>query len=385
MNAAAALIERFGNGEASVTSRAPGRVNLIGEHTDYNDGFVLPTILGCYVEVALRRRADRIVRMFAADFDETVVHKLAETPDPSWPGWTPFLVGLTEDLRARGHVDGGFDLAVCGTVPPGSGLSSSAALETAAAMALERSFGFHLDPIDMVRLCRDVEHRWAGVRCGIMDQMACRLGQPGQALLIDCDEQTYRRVPLNLEKHALILVDSGLRRRLSVSAYNERRRECETGVALLKRYRPATRSLRDVESEFLAAHTSDLPQEVENRCRHVIEENARVLAAELALRGDDMVAFGKLMTASHISLRDLFDASHPAIDRLVEEALRVPGVLGSRLTGAGWGGCTVTLCANAAVAPFRQRMEKTFEELGIPGVVMSIDNVAAAGIVEEGT
>ncbi len=377
------LNDRFGPTDAPiVTARAPARVNLIGEHTDYNQGYVLPTILGCHVEVAIRRTTKDQVRLLALDLDEMLTYGPGDEPTEDWPDWAPYLVGMVEEMRARDLVDGGLDLAVTGTVPRASGLSSSAALETAAALALERAFGMRLDPLTMVHLCRDVEHHWAGVRCGIMDQMASRLGQPGHALLIDCRDGRYRQVPLNLGDHELVITDSGVRRELGDSVYNERRAECEQGVAQLHQHDDAIDSLRAVSPDFLDDHIAELPPHLAGRCRHVVDENARVLAAEVALSVGDLRAFGNLMNLSHDSLRDHYDASHPTIDRLVETARAVPGVLGSRLTGAGWGGCTVTLCERDSVSILRERHEKEMAEMGTPGSVMLVGRAQAAGVME---
>ena len=381
--AATALLERFGAAdEPVVVARAPGRVNLIGEHTDNNDGIVLPTILACHVEAAVRRSPNELVRLLAVDLDEVLTYGPGDEPAPDWPGWAPYLVGLVEEMRARDLLSGGLDLAVSGTVPRGAGLSSSAALEIATALALERAFGLRLDPLAMVHLCRDVEHHWVGIRCGIMDQMVSRLGQPHQALLIDCRDGSCRQLPLILSGHELVVADSGVRRELANSAYNERRRECEEGVALLRRHNDAIDSLRDVTPEFLAENTDSLPPDVADRCHHVVHENARVLAAEVALAVGDLTAFGNLMTLSHMSLRDHYAASHPTLDRLVDAALAVPGVLGSRLTGAGWGGCTVTLCASDSMVVLRERLEQEFVELDTPGSVMIVGQATAAGVVE---
>ncbi len=295
-----------------------------------------------------------------------------------------YLAGLVESLRFRGLLEGGLDMAVTGTVPVGSGLSSSAALEIAAALALLRSFGFELESRPLAELCQEVEHVWAGVRCGIMDQLACLLGQPGHALLIDCRDITTRQVPLALGEHVLLVTDSGVRRGLAGSAYNQRRLECELGVESLRRHAPSLRSLRDVSAEMLAAHAAELPSTVARRCRHVVEENARVHAAELALRSGDLASFGELMNRSHDSLRVLYEASHPLVDRLVEAARAVPGVLGSRVTGAGWGGCTVTLCTRAAEPEFRRRMESLLGASDGVGPVLPVGEPVGAGVVESG-
>lgn len=295
----------------------------------------------------------------------------------------PYLYGLAEELRIRGDLLGGFDLAVRGNVPQGAGLSSSAALEVAAVLALQRAFRIDMEPLEAVRLCRDVEHRWAGVECGVMDQMASRLGRSGHALLIDCRELKFRQVPLKLQDHVLVIIDSGVRRRLEDSAYNRRREECERGVELLRRLDPGIRSLRDVDAERLAAGRALLPQPVAARCRHVVAENARVLEAEAKLVQGDLAGFGELMTASHVSLRDLFEVSHPALDRLVEVALGVAGVVGSRLTGAGFGGCTVTLCAAPALPRLRRQVECAFDDLGLRGSILVSGPAVEAGVVGE--
>jgi galactokinase len=380
MNIAAALTERFGSGGELVVAGAPGRVNLIGEHTDYNDGFVLPTIIGCQTEVALRRRADQTVRLFAVDFDESVTFSIAESLDSNWPGWAHYLVGLTKELQKRNFVESGFDLAVSGTVPLGAGLSSSAALEIAAAVAFEHAYEFKLAPVAMVDICRDVEHHWVGVRCGIMDQMACRLGEPGQALLIDCQSKAFRKVPLNLTNHGIVLIDTGVRHESRNSAYNYRRRECEEGVALIRQHHPSIESLRQVDSAILDSCAGDLPTPIRNRCRYVVEENARVLSAQTALENGDLDEFGRLMIDSYHSLRDLYEASHPRVDEIIAETLAVPGVLGSRLTGAGWGGCTVTLCERSAIDSLHQRMEELFTSCSPTGRIVCTGPALAAGV-----
>jgi galactokinase len=216
-----------------------------------------------------------------------------------------------------------------------------------------------------------------------MDQMACRFGRPASALLIDCRRLDHRPVPLQLAGHALVITDSGVRRRLGDSAYNQRRRECERGVDFLCRHDPTLEALRDVTPGFLAAHEENLPADIAARCRHVVEENDRVLAAAAALERGDLPHLGALMTASHASLRDLYAASHPVLDQLVAAACSVPGVLGSRLTGAGFGGCTVTLCTADAVAPLCRLMEEVCGELGVSGSCRPLGTPAAAAVLED--
>ncbi|MEM7353338.1 MAG: galactokinase [Acidobacteriota bacterium] len=388
-----ALAQRFGSGPPAVVARAPGRVNLIGEHTDYNQGFVMPTPIDRYVEVAARAGSGRAVRLFAVDFDQSFETELgaerasdgpaSERLDRS-PPWVPYVLGVVEELRALGSVDSAVDLAIRGTVPRGAGLSSSAALEVATLLALEAVFGFALDPMAAARLCHRVEHRWAGVRCGIMDQMASRLGLPGHALLLDCRDLAYRQVPLPLDEHALVIVDSGVRRQLAASAFNQRRRECEVAVEILSRSLGPIRSLREIDDEVLSQHEHRLPPEVARRCRHVVAENRRVEAAEGCLRTAALDRLGGLMTASHRSLRDLYEVSSPELDQLVDTALAVDGVFGSRLTGAGFGGCTVTLARRDAVPALRQAIESTLRQLGLAGAVLETGPAIRAGLVETG-
>lgn len=349
---------------------APGRVNLIGDHTDYNDGFVLPMIIDRHVEMVARRRPDRQVQIVAAESGERVDNTLGEPIDYSSPNWLPYVLGVVHELAQRGRLSSGIDIVFRGTVPRGAGLSSSAALEVATALALDTVFNLWLNPVDMARLCRDVEHRYAGVRCGIMDQFTSRLGRSDHALLIDCRSLEARHVPMSLDGHRLVIVDTGDRRELADSAYNQRRTECEKAVALLREEETSITSLRDVTPGMLSAHENRLPPDLFARCRHVVSENHRVIEACERLSTGDLPAFGRLMNASHLSLRNDFEVSHPALDRLVEEAHRVDGVLGSRLTGAGFGGCTVNLVAETALPEFEQQLKPLVDDWSLQSIVV---------------
>ncbi len=349
---------------------APGRVNLIGDHTDYNDGFVLPMIIDRHVEMVARRRPDRQVQIVAAESGERVDNTLGEPIDYSSPNWLPYVLGVVHELAQRGRLSSGIDIVFRGTVPRGAGLSSSAALEVATALALDTVFNLWLNPVDMARLCRDVEHRYAGVRCGIMDQFTSRLGRSDHALLIDCRSLEARHVPMSLDGHRLVIVDTGDRRELADSAYNQRRTECEEAVALLREEETSITSLRDVTPGMLSAHENRLPPDLFARCQHVVSENHRVIEACERLSTGDLPAFGRLMNASHLSLRNDFEVSHPALDRLVEEAHRVDGVLGSRLTGAGFGGCTVNLVAETALPEFEQQLKPLVDDWSLQSIVV---------------
>jgi galactokinase len=381
MSDAAKLFSRnFGEASEAVVARAPGRVNLIGEHTDYNEGFVLPTIIDRYVEVVVRRRPDRQVRIVAADTGEREENDLDQPIDYSNSGWLPYVLGVVHELEQRGRITFGVDVVFRGDVPLGAGLASPAALEVATALAVDAVFNLWLNPIDMALLCRDVEHRYAGLRCGIMDQYASRLGRSDHALLIDCRSLEGRHVPINLDRHRLVIVDSGVRRILVDTSYNERRSECEEAVAVLRTADPTLTALRDLTPELLATCERQMAPNVLARCRHVMAENQRVLEACERLAANDLPAVGRLMNVSRLSLRDDYEVSYPALDRLVEEASRVDGVLGARVAGAGFGGCTVNLVAEEALPELERRLQPLVEDWSRQVIV--VDKPEAAKVTE---
>lgn len=367
---AAMFRNHLGDPTGAVVARAPGRVNLIGEYTDFNDGFVLPTTIDRHIEVVARLRSDRQVRIVAADLDERRDYNLDGPIDYTDSGWLPYVLGVVHELAQRGQIELGVDVVFRGTIPHGAGLSSSAALEVATALALDAVFNLWLDPIDMARLCRDVENRYAGVRCGITDQFASRLGRSDHALLIDCRSLDARHIPMPLAGHRLVIVDSGVRRELADSAYNQRRTECEEAVAILREVDGSITSLRDLTLDMLAEHEKKLPPDLFARCRHVVSENHRALEACESLACGDLLTFGRMMIASHFSLRNDFEVSHPVVDRLVEEAIQVDGVLGSRLTGAGFGGCTVNLVTETALSDLKQRMQPLIDDWSLRSIVI---------------
>ncbi len=337
----AAFRETFGS-EPDLVVRSPGRVNLIGEHTDYNEGFVLPMALDLGTDVAARVRPDRRLhvtapRMGAADERPVGDLRLEDAPD-----WMRYVGGCAAVLRDTARELPGVDLLVDGDLPLGGGLSSSASLELGVLVALTALTGEELPPAELARLGQRVENEIVGVRSGIMDQLCVAAGRAGSALLIDCRTLAFEPVPLPADVRVLVL-DSAVPRTLAGSAYNERRAQCESGLAKLQRFRPDLRALRDVTEADLAAHGDALPDVEFRRARHVVTEDARVLAAADALRAGDAVTFGELMTASHASMRDDYEISGPELDILVEIALATRGVLGARLTGAGFGGCAVAL------------------------------------------
>jgi galactokinase len=352
---ATAFESRFGRPPTAVAA-APGRVNLIGEHLDYNEGHVLPVAIDRSIMVAFAPRPDGRARLYSLDFEQESAFDLDEIErDPEAP-WSDYVRGVAWALREAGHRLSGLDAALQGDVPVGAGLSSSAALEVAALGAFEAASGLRLDRRDLALLGQRTENRFVGVACGIMDQMAAALSRAGHALLIDCRSLEHEDVPLPLAGLRLVVADSGVRRALLDSQYNLRRQECQRAAELLAALiadRPIA-ALRDVGPEDLARHGDSLPPDLLKRARHVVEEERRVLLSVEALRAGDLEAFGEMLNASHRSLRDDFEVSSPELDLLVELARAQPGVLGSRLTGAGFGGCTVSLVRAEAVEAFRE-------------------------------
>ncbi|MEQ1864607.1 MAG: galactokinase [Micropepsaceae bacterium] len=337
--ARAAFREHYG-AAPTVTARAPGRVNLIGEHTDYNDGFALPCAIDRETVVAARARGDAIVQVLATD-DEAHVDRfsLKEPLAPvTTPRWSNYVRGVIAALSREGHAIGGADLAIAGNIPQGTGLSSSASLEMAVGQALKMLFRLDVTPTALAVAGQRAEHEFAGCMCGIMDQLVSAHGRAGHALLLDCRSLSTMPVPLP-EGAAVVIIDSRIARGLVDSEYNLRRRQCEQAAAHF-----GVRALRDVSEARLAAEAPALDPLLLRRARHVIGENARTLEAAQALRSGDLSRMGQLMRASHASLRDDFEVSLPAIDALVGTVNAVVGEAGgARMTGGGFGGCVVAL------------------------------------------
>ncbi len=336
-------------GIPSLVVRAPGRVNLIGEHTDYNDGFVLPIAIDRALWLAVRRREDSLVRVHAHDVGETATFAL-DGLDRGQRGWVAYVQGVLWVLEKAGVPLCGWDGVLMGDVPRGAGLASSAALELAVARAATALVGWSWNPVEMAQLSQRAENEWVDVACGIMDQMTAACAREGHALLLDCRTLAFEHVPLPSDVVVAVL-DTGTRRGLVESAYNERRAQCEAAAAFF-----GAPALRDVTPEQFAACAHLLDETTRRRARHVITENTRTLEAAAALRAGDLTHFGELMQASHASLRDDFEVSTPALDAMVACALTAPGCYGARLTGAGFGGCAVALVAAEENQPFAEHV-----------------------------
>lgn len=352
-----AFAKVFGDADGLTIVRAPGRVNLIGEHTDYNDGYVFPMAINFDIVMAVRKRPDQLVRIHALDLARTVAFSLA---DPigydAEERWSNYLRGVLWALQEAGVKLDGMEIAFFGTIPQGSGLSSSAALEVATALAVKHLTGFDLALPELALLCQKAENDFVGMKCGIMDQFISLLGREGRALLLDCRSLDYEQIPLELGDYRILVCHSGVKHSLVDSEYNRRRAECETGVRILAAEFPAVRALRDADLDMLTACRDRMAPVIYQRCHHVITENERVLKSVAALKAGDLKRFGELLNQSHDSLREDYAVSCAEIDLLVTLARKVEGVLGARITGGGFGGCTVNLIHVEAIDDFKRQV-----------------------------
>ena len=366
--------------EAARVYRAPGRVNLIGEHTDYNDGFVMPIAIELYVWVAIAPRVDRKLLVRSLNFPDAAEIDLEARTPRARNHWSDYVQGVAVILARAGCRLQGANLLIRGDVPIGAGLSSSAAIEVAAALALLDNSELVTDRVELARLCRSAENEFVDARVGIMDPFVSCCAQAGRALMLDCRSLEYRLLPLP-PGVSLITCNTMVKHRHASGEYNSRRAQCEEGVRLLSRSLPNIRALRDVTAEELELHGHDLPETIRKRCRHVVLENARVSAAAAALQDGDLATFGRLMKESHRSLRDDYEVSCPELDLMVELAEKQEGVYGARLTGGGFGGCTVNLVKSEAAPQFERSASGEYEKA--TGISPQILVTSAAGGVGE--
>ncbi len=339
--------------------RAPGRVNLIGEHTDYNDGFVMPAAIGFYTTVAVGPRADRKLSMHSVNFAETREFDLNTIFEGPTGHWSDYVRGVAAVLEEQGHRLSGANLVIQGDVPVGAGLSSSAAIEVATAFALLGVSNETLDRIDIALACQQAEHRYAGTQCGVMDQFISCFGEANHALILDCRSLECEALKIDCNVR-LVICNTKVKHELAGGEYNLRRADCEAGVRYLQQFLPDIRALRDVTMDELQEYGHEMPDVVHRRCRHVITENARVLAATEALKIGDLSRFGDLMGESHQSLRDDYEVSCKELDLMVELARKCRGVYGTRMTGGGFGGCTVNLVSAENAMKFKESIEREY-------------------------
>ena len=342
--------------------RAPGRVNLIGEHTDYNDGFVMPVAIDFSCYSAIRSRSDRTLSVYSQQFQENIEFNLDRLVGPPKKHWTDYVRGVAAVLRDEGYPLKGADLLIDGQVPIGSGLSSSASIEVSSALALTSLGGITVPLGTLARLCQRAENAYTGARCGIMDQFVSCFGRQDQALLLDCRslEMTYLALPPNVR---LVICNTMVRHELAAGEYNERRASCERSIEAIRKFLPNIRALRDLTLEDLEKYGSLLSEIDFRRCRHVITENARVIDAKEALRHVDLARFGQLMYQSHNSLNHDYEVSCRELNLMVSLARNLPGVYGARMTGGGFGGCTINLVERDAVTEFQTSVAREYEKL----------------------
>lgn len=360
--------EHYFKGKHTVETRAPGRVNLLGEHVDYNQGVVLPAAIDRAVRLAAAPGEGGRVTLRALDMGESAafnldeVEKRIDIDGKPLPGWSLYPAGVAWALQEAGLEVGGMQAAFTSDIPIGAGLSSSAAVEVGFASAWQALHGWEVDKLSLAKLCQRAENEYVGVSSGLMDQFASACGEEGHVLCFDTRSLEWTAIEMP-PGTAIVIADSGIRRRLSGSAYNDRRAACDRAVELLQKHLPGIKSLRDVSTVELAAYSAYLPTEIEHRAEHVVKEIHRVEQAIIALKRGDAHMFGGFMFASHKSLRDLFEVSLPELDCLVEVARGLPGIYGARLTGAGFGGCTVNLVEEKDAEVFMQGLQDGYKVL----------------------
>ena len=341
---------------------APGRVNLLGEHTDYNDGFVMPCAIGFSTRVAISPRQDQKLVIQSEGFSERFEFDLDDLPVRAQGVWSDYVVGVAVMLQQLGHQSLGASLLIHGEVPIGAGLSSSAAIEVASALALMSLNGAQLSLPEVAKLCQRTENVFIGARVGIMDQFISCLGKAGHALMLDCRSLDYKLIPIP-ESVRLVICNSMVKHEHASGGYNRRREECDEGVKILTRWYPESRALRDVSLEQLQQHEGEMPPTIYKRCLHVVAENLRVQQGAKYLSAGDVNRFGDLMRESHCSLRDLFEVSCRELDIMVEIAESLEGYCGGRMTGGGFGGCTVNLVKTESAQTFASHMAERYQSV----------------------
>jgi galactokinase len=367
----------FGDPTGAVVARAPGRVNLIGEHPASVDGFVLATTIDRHSEVIVRQRADRRVRLYAADLDERFEFDFDRPIDYKAARWLPSILGPIHELVDSGRIEFGVDAVFRETIPADVGLGRTVARGIATAIALDAIFNLWLNPIDMAIFCREAHDRFAGGEGKAANHLVARLTRPAYALLVDGRSLDARHVPMSLGDSRIVIVDSGVRFDIDDPRLAERLTECNQALAILSREDTSLTSMRDLTPELLAQHQRLLPPDLLARCSHIMSENQRALEACERLASGDLGAFGRLLSASHLSLRNDFEVSHSALDWLVEATREIDGVLGARLTGTGFGGCTVNLVLEQALPEFEKRLQPMIDDWSAQSIVVGTAGKAA--------
>ena len=351
---------QFGNNKSTFYFKAPGRVNLIGEHTDYNDGFVLPFGINRHIHFLVRKREDRICRICSLNFNELREFKIDDISEKKKEGgWSDYIKGVVGEFEKKGLKIAGFEGIIYGDIPTGAGLASSAALEMAVACGLARINNLEISELELIRLCQRAENEFVGANCGIMDQYVCFYAKKGKALFLDTRTLSHQFISLPFKEIGVLVIDTKVKHLLASSEYNKRRKECEESVKLLKGYIHNLSSLRDLTIKLFRKYEKFLPQLLRKRVRHVLEENARVEEMVEALKRKDVKKIGELLFSSHYSLKDLYEVTSPETDFLVEIAKR-EGIIGARMTGGGFGGATIHLLFKEDMPYYRKVVKKEF-------------------------
>ena len=347
--------------EKPLLVRSPGRVNLIGEHTDYNNGFVLPAAIDKAIYFAVSPREDRECKLYSFDLNDDISFNLDKL-EFSKKGWPNYLMGMIDQLIKSGHVFKGFNCVFGGDIPIGAGLSSSAALEAGLGFSLNHIFNLGIDKLTLVKLAQKAENEFVGVNCGIMDQYINIFGKNGHVLRIDCQSLDYEYFPFEFDNISVVLFDTCVSHSLASSEYNQRRKECNLGVDLIKKDNPSVKSLRDVSTALLSSYQDQMDPIVYKRCKYAVEENDRVLKACECLNDGNLKAFGDLMYQTHFGLSNDYEVSCPELDFLVELIKNNNAVYGSRMMGGGFGGCTINLIENETIAEVKEFVTKSYRE-----------------------
>ena len=355
----AAFQKKFGT--TCLIVRSPGRVNLIGEHTDYNNGFVLPAAIDKAAYVAIAKRTDNKVVMYATAFNQDFEISLKEIKTTTL-GWPNYILGVIDQIQKTGVELGGCNLLIDGDIPIGAGLSSSAALECATLFAFNELFGLQFTRIQMAFMAQKAEHDFAGVHCGLMDMFASLFGKKDHVIKLDCRSLEYEYVPLDIKGYKILLLNTNVKHQLSSSEYNTRRIQCEQGITWIQQQEPTVNSLRDATIEMLEKYV--LPKDIliYNRCKYVVEENIRLISACADLENGNIEALGKKMFATHEGLKSLYEVSCPELDFLVDQVKGHPAVLGARMMGGGFGGCTINIVKEEAIESLVTMLEPLYEK-----------------------
>ncbi len=356
--------------------RSPGRVNIIGEHTDYNEGFVLPAAIDKNIYVAISKRDDTTINLYATDFNENYSADIQNIKKTSLQ-WPNYILGVVDQFQKNGCELKGFNMMIDGDVPIGAGLSSSAAVECAVAFALNETFKLGLDKINMVHMAQKAEHVFAGVNCGIMDQFASMLGEKDHVIKLDCRSLEYEYIPFKLDGYKIVLLNTNVKHNLASSEYNIRRQQCEEAVAIVKNFHPSIKSLRDISMDMLDKYVAISHPLIYQRCKYVVKENNRLLSACQDLKKGNIIALGEKMYQAHNGLSKEYEVSCKELDFLVDHVKQIPAVVGARMMGGGFGGCTINLVREDVIDTLIVSTSIAYEEamkLPLTSYITEIEN-----------